>query len=148
MRGVTPRARHGVDPGRTLEPETWRLTAELERKLGRDEDAELTLREARRQFRSRFDQAQAIEILRMIREIAPWDHEIVLDLARLYARTDQPGRALRLLEALAARSEGARLRRAMMGELPSRGGSRIHASIGRLASRVSARAGAPARRLW
>jgi tetratricopeptide (TPR) repeat protein len=94
-----------------FEFETWRITAELERKLGRDEDAELTLREARRQFRSRFDQAQAIEALRMIREIAPWDPEIVLDLARLYARTDQSGRALRLLEALAARSEGARLRR-------------------------------------
>lgn len=94
-----------------FEFETWRITAELERKLGRIEDAELTLREARRQFRSRFDRAQAIELLRAIRELSPWDVEVVLDLARLYAQTDQAGRALRVLDALAARSEGEALRR-------------------------------------
>lgn len=93
-----------------FEFEAWRITAELLRKLGRDEDAQLTLREARRQYRSRFDRAQAIEILRLIRQIDPWDHEIVLDLSRLYAQTDQGARALRILESLAVRSEGARLR--------------------------------------
>jgi tetratricopeptide (TPR) repeat protein len=93
-----------------FEFEAWRITAELERKLGREEDAELTLREARRQFRSRFDHAQAIELLRMVRSISPWDHEVVLDLARLYAQTDQSSRALRLLEALAVRAEGVKLR--------------------------------------
>ncbi len=93
-----------------FEFEAWRVTAELLRKLGRDEDAQLTLREARRQYRSRFDRAQAIEVLRMIRQIDPWDHEIVLDLSRLYAQTDQGARALRILESQAARSEAARLR--------------------------------------
>jgi tetratricopeptide (TPR) repeat protein len=93
-----------------FEFEAWRITAELLRKLGRDEDAQLTLREARRQYRSRFDCAQAIEILRLIRQIDPWDHEIVLDLSRLYAQTDQGARALRILESLAVRSEGSRLR--------------------------------------
>ena len=93
-----------------FEFEAWRITAELWRKLGRDEDAELTLREARRQYRSRFDHAQAIEILRMTRQITPWDPEVVLDLARLYAQTDQPARALRLLEGLAVRTDGASLR--------------------------------------
>lgn len=93
-----------------FEFEAWRITAELERKLGRSEDAQLTLREARRQFRSRFDHAQATLLLRMVREIDPWDHEVVLDLARLYAQTDQASRALRLLEGLAVRSEGTRLR--------------------------------------
>lgn len=93
-----------------FEFEAWRITAELERKLGRDEDARLTLLEARRQFRSRFDRAQAIAVLRMLREATPWDHEIVLDLARLYAQTDQAGRALRLLEGQAVHSEGPALR--------------------------------------
>jgi tetratricopeptide (TPR) repeat protein len=93
-----------------FEFEAWRVTAELLRKLGRDEDAQLALREARRQYRSRFDRAQAIEVLRMIRQIDPWDHDIVLDLSRLYAQTDQGARALRILESLAVRTEGPRLR--------------------------------------
>lgn len=93
-----------------FEFEAWRVTAELLRKLGRDEDAQLALREARRQYRSRFDRAQAIEVLRMIRQIDPWDHDVVLDLSRLYAQTDQGARALRILESLAVRSEGPRLR--------------------------------------
>ena len=93
-----------------FEFEAWRVTAELLRKLGRDEDAQLALREARRQYRSRFDRAQAIEVLRMIRQIDPWDHEIVLDLSRLYAQTDQGARALRILESLAVRSDGPPLR--------------------------------------
>lgn len=93
-----------------FEFEAWRITAELERKLGREEDAQLTLLEGRRQFRSRFEHAQAIAMLELVRQIDPWDHEVVMDLARLYAASDQPGRALRLLEGLAVHSEGRALR--------------------------------------
>jgi Flp pilus assembly protein TadD len=93
-----------------FEFEAWRITAELELKLGRHEDAHLTLLEARRQFRSRFDHAQAIELLRMARKIEPWDHEVVMDLARLYAQNGQARQALLLLERLAVHSEGRQLR--------------------------------------
>ena len=93
-----------------FEFEAWRISAEIERKLGREEDAELTLLEGRRHFRSRFEFAQAIALLELVREIDPWDHEVVMDLARLYAQSDQAGRALRLLEGLAVHSEGRELR--------------------------------------
>jgi tetratricopeptide (TPR) repeat protein len=93
-----------------FEFEAWRITAELERKLGRDEDAHLTLLEGRRQFRTRFDRAQAMALLSLSRDIEPWDHGVVMDLARLYAQTDQPARALHLLENLAIHSEGRDLR--------------------------------------
>jgi tetratricopeptide (TPR) repeat protein len=93
-----------------FEFEAWRITAEIERKLGREEDAQLTLLEGRRQFRSRFERAQAIALLNLVREIDPWDHDVVMDLAHLYAQTDQGGRALRLLESLAVHSEGRELR--------------------------------------
>jgi Flp pilus assembly protein TadD len=93
-----------------FEFEAWRIAAEIERKLGREEDAQLTLLEARRQFRSRFESAQAIALLELVRELDPWDHEVVMDLARLYAQSDQIGRALRLLDSLAVHSEGRELR--------------------------------------
>jgi tetratricopeptide (TPR) repeat protein len=93
-----------------FEFDAWRITAELEIKLGREEDAQLTLLEGRRQFKSRFDRAQAIELLRMARKIEPWDHDVVMDLARLYSQTDQARQALVLLERLAVHSEGRPLR--------------------------------------
>jgi tetratricopeptide (TPR) repeat protein len=90
--------------------EAWRITAELEQKLGREEEAYQTLLEGRRQFRTRFDSAQAIELLRLARQIEPWDHDVVLDLARQYAQSDQSARALRLLDTQAVHSEGHDLR--------------------------------------
>jgi Flp pilus assembly protein TadD len=93
-----------------FEYEAWRITAEIERKLGREEDAQLTLLEGRRQFGSRFESAQAIALLELVRQIDPWDHEVVMDLSRLYAQSDQVDRALRLLESLAVHSEGRELR--------------------------------------
>jgi tetratricopeptide (TPR) repeat protein len=90
--------------------EAWRISAELEQKLGREEEAYQTLLEGRRQFRTRFDCAQAIELLRLARQIEPWDHDVVLDLARLYAQSDQTPRALRLLDSQAVHSEGRELR--------------------------------------
>ncbi len=93
---------------RTLryEFEAWRLAAELEQKMGRREAAFQTLLEGRRSFQGRFDRAQAIELLRLARQLEPWDHAAVIDLARLYSQTDQLPRALRLLESLAVHGEG------------------------------------------
>ncbi len=78
--------------------EAWRLTAELERKLGRERAAFETLLEGRRQFRTRFVRAQAIALLELAREIHAWDHAVVLDLARLYVQSGQRASALRLLD--------------------------------------------------
>jgi tetratricopeptide (TPR) repeat protein len=93
-----------------FEFEAWRITAELLLKFGREEQAQLILLEGRRQFRTRFDRAQAIELLRLARKIEPWDHSVVMDLAGLYAQSDQPREALLLLDRLAVHSEGSELR--------------------------------------
>jgi tetratricopeptide (TPR) repeat protein len=81
-----------------FEFEAWRLTSELERKLGRDREAFETLLEGRRQFRTRFVRAQAAALLKLAREIHPWDHGVVIDLAHLFIQTGQLGQALRLLD--------------------------------------------------
>ena len=93
-----------------FEFEAWRITADLEMKLDREEEAYQTLLEGRRQFRSRFDRAQAIALLSLARSIVPWNHELVMDLAQLYRQTDQSTRALRLLEHLAIHSRKKELR--------------------------------------
>jgi len=78
--------------------EGWRLTAELERKLGREREAFETLLEGRRQFRTRFVRAQAIALLKLAREIHAWDHAVVIDLAHLYVQGGQTAQALQLLD--------------------------------------------------
>jgi tetratricopeptide (TPR) repeat protein len=91
--------------------EAWRLRSELELKLGRDDAAFETLLEGRRAFRQPQGRAQAIALLERARQIEPWDLEVGLDLARLYAKTDQKHAALELLELLALRAEAHDLRR-------------------------------------
>ena len=83
--------------------DAWRLRAELELKLGREEAAFETLLDGRTQFRDVRTRAQAIALLTRARNLEPWDAEVVLDLARLYARTDQSEAALELLASLAGR---------------------------------------------
>ncbi len=89
--------------------EAWRLTSELERKLGREREAFETLLEGRRQFRTRFVRAQAIALLELARDIHAWDHEVVLDLARLYVQTGQIAQALRLLDGALAHATPSQL---------------------------------------
>ena len=91
--------------------EAWRLRSELELKLGREDAAFETLLEGRRAFRQPQGRAQAIALLERARQIEPWDAEVGLDLARLYARTAQQHAALELLELLALRAEAADSRR-------------------------------------
>ena len=91
--------------------EAWRLRSELELKLGREDAAFETLLEGRRAFRQPHARAQAIALLERARQIEPWDLEVGLDLAQLYARTDQRHAALELLELLGLRAEAHDLRR-------------------------------------
>lgn len=91
--------------------DAWRLRSELELKLGREDAAFGTLLEGRRAFRSPHDRAQAIALLERARAIEPWDIEMGLDLAKLYARTAQPHAALELLDFLALRAEAKNLSR-------------------------------------
>lgn len=91
--------------------EAWRLRAELELKLDREDAAYETLLEGRRSFRAPHERAQAIALLERARAIEPWDLELGLDLARLYARSDQQHAALELIDLLALRAEGRDARR-------------------------------------
>lgn len=93
------------------EYDAWRMCAELERKLGREECAYDTLLEGRRNFDRPHTRAQAIALLTQARGIEPWDPELALDLARLYAHTGMEAVALEILESLSRRVEGAELRR-------------------------------------
>ena len=90
--------------------EAWRLSAELQLKMGREEAAFETLIDGRNQFRDPHSRAQAIALLTRARAIEPWEPHLVLDLARLYVRNDQADVSLELLSCLALRVRGALLR--------------------------------------
>ena len=89
-----------------LEHDAWRFRADLELKLGRDQVAYETLLEGRQHFRSPGTRAQAIGLLRRARAIEPWDPEVCLDLARLYARTDLGTATRDLLGSLSHQTHG------------------------------------------
>ena len=94
-----------------FEFEAWRLCAELQLKLKKPEGAFETLIEGRMRFGRSQTRAQAIALLNRAREIEPWDDDLLLDLAELYASNDQSDLALELLSTLACRVDGAMLRR-------------------------------------
>jgi len=93
------------------EYDAWRLRAELEQKLGREEDAYDTLLEGGQRFDRPHTAMQAIALLLRARAIEPRDPEVALDLARLYLRTGMIESALTLLAALAPCVQGRVLRR-------------------------------------
>lgn len=94
-----------------FEFEAWRLCAELQLKMKKPEGAFETLVEGRVHFGRPQTRAQAIALLSRAREIEPWDDDLLLDLAHLYAANDQSDLALELLSTLACRVEGRALRR-------------------------------------
>jgi tetratricopeptide (TPR) repeat protein len=94
-----------------FEFEAWRLCAELLLKMGREDVALQVLLDGRMHFRGPVGHAQAIALLTRARSIEPWDAHVVLDLARLYGRSDLPEVALELLSCLALRAQGADLRK-------------------------------------
>lgn len=91
--------------------EAWRLCAELQLKLKNADGAFETLIEGRMHFGGPNQRGQAIALLTRAREIEPWDDDVLIDLASLYAATDQPDLAQELLSTLACRVEGGLLRR-------------------------------------
>ncbi len=93
------------------EYDAWRLRAELEQRLGREEDAYDTLLEGAQRFDRPHTAMQAIALLTRARTIDPGDPEVALDLARLHLRTGMSESALSLLAALAPCVQGRMLRR-------------------------------------
>lgn len=93
--------------------EAWRLRADVELRLGRDDAAYQTLMEGSAVFSRPHTRAQAIALLERARTIEPWDPEAAFQLARLYARTHQRDGALELLAHLTVHLEGKKLRRAL-----------------------------------
>jgi tetratricopeptide (TPR) repeat protein len=91
--------------------DAWRLCAELQLKMNRPEGAFETLVDGRMHFGGPNSRAQAIALLSRARTIEPWDDDLLLDLAALYAKNDQPDVALELLGTLACRVSGGALRR-------------------------------------
>lgn len=91
--------------------EAWRLCAELQLRMKKPEGAFETLVEGRMHFGGPTTRGQAIALLVRAREIEPWDDDLLLDLAGLYAANDQGDLALELLSTLACRVSGRRLRR-------------------------------------
>ena len=91
--------------------EAWRLCAELQLKMKKPEGAFETLIEGRMHFGGPNQRGQAIALLTRAREIEPWDDDLLIDLASLYAASDQSELALELLSTLALRVHGAMLRR-------------------------------------
>ena len=91
--------------------QAWEMLARVERLRAREPQALDALLEGRRQFRRRGHRPEAIALLRCALDLAEWNLEVILDLARLLARSDQESEARLLLEGLAQRSGGTSLRR-------------------------------------
>ena len=91
--------------------EAWEKLARIERKRGREESALEILLEARHPSRGRRWRAEAIAFLRRTRSIEPNNLDVLLDLCRLLACTDQDCEAQLLLERAARRATGSTLQR-------------------------------------
>lgn len=92
------------------EYDAWRLCAELQIKMNRPEGAFETLVDGRMHFGGPNTRAQAIALLTRARSIEPWDDDLLIDLAQLYALNDQSDVAIELLGTLACRVSGRKLR--------------------------------------
>jgi hypothetical protein len=93
------------------EVQAWEAVARLKHKRGFEREAVETLLEGSRCFGTRWLRPQAIHLLRLARDLDPWNFEVVLELARLLASTLQQHEAQILLNGLARRSSDERLRR-------------------------------------
>jgi tetratricopeptide (TPR) repeat protein len=91
--------------------QAWVKLSRIEQQRTREQKAVDVLLEGRQHFRRRGHRPQAIALLRRALQIAEWNLEIVLDLARLLTRSGQESEAQLFLEQLAQRSAGTGLRR-------------------------------------
>jgi tetratricopeptide (TPR) repeat protein len=99
------------------EAQAWQAAARLLAKRGQTREAVEMLLEGSRRFRSPRLRPQAIHLLRRARELDAWDFELVLELARLLRRSGQRHESALLLEGLAPRCGGERLRRVRGAQL-------------------------------
>ena len=118
------------------EVQAWEAVARMKHRRGFEREAVETLIEGSRCFGTRWLRPQAIHLLRLARELDAWNFEVVLELARLLASTQQQHEAQMLLEGLARRSSDERLRcvRALQFRLspgPSSAWRWIRAALGR-----------------
>jgi len=93
------------------EVQAWQGLAHLLAKQGDEAEAIGALIQGSRQFRSHSLRSQAIHLLRRARSIDPWHFDTVLELTRRLIRSDQRDEARMLLDGLANRVGGERLRR-------------------------------------
>jgi len=84
--------------------DAWLAVSRTERRLGREAAAFEALLAGRGRMRGARRRPEAIHLLRQARELRPWDPEVVIDLARLLARSRQRAEAESLLAQLAERS--------------------------------------------
>jgi tetratricopeptide (TPR) repeat protein len=99
------------------EIQAWQALARLLVKQGEERAAIEALIEGSQRFRAPFLRAQAIHLLRRARTIEPWHFESVIELAGLLRRCEQREEARLLLDELARRTRGARLRRVHTAQL-------------------------------
>jgi tetratricopeptide (TPR) repeat protein len=93
------------------EIEAWETVTRLQLDRRLRADAVKTLINGHRYFRHRKHRQKAIRLLRKAKEIDPWHFEVTLNLARLLAKAGERKDALRLLNELAEREHGYKLRR-------------------------------------
>ncbi len=99
------------------EIQAWQGLARLLVRQGADDDAVAVLIEGSRCFRAHWNRPQAIHLLRRARAIDPWSFETVIELARHLGRAGQRAEAELLLDGLAERHPGERLRRVRVAQL-------------------------------
>jgi tetratricopeptide (TPR) repeat protein len=99
------------------EVQVWQEIARLQHRAGRTHAAVETLLEGGRALRRARLRAHAIHLLRLARELEPWDFESVHELARLLARSQQREEARILLRELSRRCGGSRLRQVRAQQL-------------------------------
>ena len=90
--------------------EAWISRSDLERSMGRRDDALGTLADALPHFRRRASRYQLISLLRGILKMAPGDKDAVIELAFALSKTGQRREAIAQLEKLAKSSDGRYLR--------------------------------------
>jgi tetratricopeptide (TPR) repeat protein len=93
------------------EVHAWHAIARLQHRSGRASAALATLLAGSRALHRGRLRPRAIHLLRLAREIEPWDFESVHALAALLARSSQREEARILLRGLSRRCGGSRLRR-------------------------------------
>ena len=92
-------------------PGLWEMLADLHLQRHHPADALATLQEGASHFRSRSNRHTGIRLLEKAHRIAPENFDVALELGRQLARAGRKTEAVALLDRIAERQEGSRLRR-------------------------------------